>query len=89
MVAEFTLKSAEVKTIKINYDGDSFELPLQGSLSFKEAIMLGTPDGTYAFMKKHIPEEIMDKLKVEEYNKLLDIYRNESEKQSGKTLGES
>lgn len=88
-MAEFTLTPIEVKTLKIHFGDASFELPLQGSLSFKEASMLSTPEGTYAFMKKHIPKEIMDMLKVEEYNKILEVYRTESEKQSGKTLGES
>ena len=88
-MAEFTLDPIEVKTLKINYKTESFELPLQGSLSFKEANMLATPEGTYAFMKKHIPEKILNELKVEEYNMILEVYREESQKQSGKTLGES
>lgn len=88
-MAEFTLKPIEVKTLRINYQDDSFELPLQGSLSFKEAKMMATPEGTYAFMKKYIPEKVLEALKVEEYNKILEVYREESEKNSGKTLGES
>ena len=87
-MAEFTLKPLEARTIKINYGDDSFELPLQGSLTFAEAQLLATPEGTYSFMKKHVPEKIMSKLKVEEYNMILGAYRKESERHSGKSLGE-
>lgn len=85
---EFTLKPIETKTIKINYLDESFELPLQGSLNFEEANLLATPEGTYAFMKKHVPEKIMKTIKVEEYNMILAAYREASEKNSGKKLGE-
>lgn len=87
-MTEFTLKPIETKTIKINYLDESFELPLQGSLTFEEANLLATPEGTYAFMKKHVPEDILKVLKVEEYNMILAAYREASEKNSGKRLGE-
>ena len=87
-MTEFTLKPIETKTIKINYLDESFELPLQGSLTFEEANLLATPEGTYAFMKKHVPEKIMKTIKVEEYNMILAAYREASEKNSGKRLGE-
>ncbi len=87
-MTEFTLKPIETKTIKINYLDESFELPLQGSLTFEEANLLATPEGTYAFMKKHVPEYILKVLKVEEYNMILAAYREASEKNSGKRLGE-
>ena len=86
---EFTLKPAEEKLMKINVGDVSFTMPLQGSLTFAEATLLATPEGTYSFMKKHVPKEVMDILKVEEYNQILKAYREESELQSGKTLGES
>ena len=87
-MAEFTLKPAEVKTLKVNYGDESFELPLQGSLSISEALPLATPEGTRTFMEKHIPKHIMEKLKVEEYNQLLAVYKAESEKHSGMRMGE-
>lgn len=87
-MTEFTLKPIETKTIKINYLDEFFELPLQGSLTFEEANLLATPEGTYAFMKKHVPEYILKVLKVEEYNMILAAYREASEKNSGKRLGE-
>ena len=87
-MTEFTLKPIEEKTLRINYNDDSFVLPLQGSLTLEEANMLATPEGTYAFMKKYIPEKIMSILKLEEYNMVVRAYREASEKNSGKKLGE-
>ena len=87
-MTEFTLKPIETKTIKINYRDESFELPLQISLTFEEATMLSTPEGTYAFMKKYTPETVMNTITVEEYNAILAAYREASEKNSGKPLGE-
>lgn len=87
-MTEFTLKPIETKTIKINYLDESFELPLQGSLIFEEANLLATPEGTYAFMKKYIPEDIMKKLKLEEYNMVVRAYREASEQTLGQKLGE-
>lgn len=87
-MTEFTLKPVEDKTIRINYCDDSFVLPLQGSLTLEEANMLATPEGTYIFMKKYIPEDIMKKLKLEEYNMVVRAYREASEQTSGQKLGE-
>ena len=88
-MTEYTLKRSEEKTLRVNIGDKSFTLPLQGSLTFKEATLLATPEGTYSFMKKYVPKEIMEDLKIEEYNQILSVYRKESEKQAGKSLGES
>ena len=87
-MTEFTLKPIEEKTIKINYLDESFELPLQGSLTFEEANKLTTREGTYEFMTKYVPENIMKTIRVEEYNMILAAWRKASEENSGKPLGE-
>ena len=87
-MAEFTLKPKEIKTLTVNVGDRSFSLPLQGSLSIKEMLTLETPEGTYSFMKKHVPKQIFDGLKVEEYNELLNAWKAESTKATGKTPGE-
>lgn len=87
-MAEYTIKAKEAKTLRVNVGEDSFQLPLQGSLSIKEAMNLDTPEGTYKFLKTYIPENILDELKVEDYNQLLAVWRSESEKHSGKKMGE-
>ena len=87
-MAEFTLKHVEPKTLKINIDDNSFHIPLQGSLSFKEARTLETPEGTYAFIEKYIPAEVLEPLAIEEYNQIVSAWKKESEKVSRKKLGE-
>lgn len=88
-MAEFTLKRKEIKTLLVNVGETSFEIPLQGSLTIQEVIETGTPEGTYAFLKKHVPKEIFDGLLMEEYNELIEIWKKESVKASGKQTGES
>lgn len=88
-MAEFTLKRSEEKTLRINVGDDSFEMPLQGSLTWKEALSLETPQGTYAFLKKYIPDKVFNDLKVEEYNAIVEAWKTESLKHTGKTSGES
>lgn len=88
-MAEFTLKRKEIKTLRVNVGDESFEIPLQGSLTLQEVIDTGTPEGTYAFLKKHVPEETFENLLMEEYNELIEIWKRESVKASGKKTGES
>lgn len=88
-MAEFTLKKQEAKTIRINVGDDSFTVPLQGSLSWKEALTLDSAQGTYAFFKKHIPAEIFDALCIDEYNQIVEAWKTASLDASGKSAGES
>ena len=88
-MAEFTLKRVEQKTLKVNIGEESYQIPLMGSLTFKEAKTLDTQEGTYAFIKRYIPGKILDDLKVEEYNQIVNIWKEESQKHSGKSQGES
>ena len=88
-MAEFTLKRLEKKTLKLNIGEESYQIPLLGSLTFKEAKNLDTQEGTYAFVKKYIPDKVLDNLKVEEYNQIVAIWKDESQKHAGKNPGES
>lgn len=87
-MAEYTIKPREAKTLRVNVGEESFQIPLQGSLSIKEAKDLDTAEGTYKFLKAYIPENILEELRVEDYNQLLSVWRKESEKHSGKKMGE-
>ena len=40
-------------------------------------------------LKKHVPEETFENLLMEEYNELIEIWKRESVKASGKKTGES
>ena len=88
-MAEFTLKRIETKTLKLNIGEESYQIPLMGRLTFKEVKTLDTQEGTYAFVKKYIPDKILDSLKVEEYNQIIEIWKEESQKHTGKKPGES
>lgn len=86
-MTEFTLKHKEAKHLKVNIGEESCLIPLQISLTFPEARGLETPEGTYAFMAKYIPKELLETLRIEEYNQIVQAWKKESEK-SGKKLGE-
>ena len=88
-MAVFTLKRKEAKTLRVNIGENSFTIPLMGSLNWKEARLLESVEGTYSFFKKNVPEEIFESLSIDEYNELVNVWRSESEKASGKTQGES
>ena len=87
-MAEYTLKRIETKTLKLNIGEESYQIPLMGSLTFKEAKTLDTQEGTYAFVKKYIPNKVLDGLTVEEYNQIVEIWKEESQKHAGKKPGE-
>lgn len=87
-MAEYTIKPIESKTLRVNIGEESYQIPLQGSLSIKEARNMDTPDGTYEFIKTYIPENVLEGLRVEEYNQLIAVWKKESDKHSGKKLGE-
>lgn len=88
-MAEFTLKKKEAETLKINIGDTSFHIPLQGSLTLKEALLVGKPEGAYSYLKKTVPKEIFDNLTADQYKELINVWNEESLKASGKTLGES
>lgn len=86
---ELTLKPRETKTLKINIGDESYQLPLMGSMTMKEAKGVETAAGTYAYITKFIPAKIIDTLPVEDYNSIIAVWKEESQKQSGMKVGES
>lgn len=87
-MAEFTLKPREEKTLRINIGEDSFLLPLQGTMTFEEAKAVSRPEGAYAYLKKHVPEEIFNALTIDEYTEIMKAWNEESAKAMGINLGE-
>ena len=88
-MAEFTLKRHKAKTLKINIGDNSYYLPLSGSMKPKEVAGLDTVEATLAFMKKFIPEEVIDDLTQDEYNELVKAWGEASQEASGLKPGES
>ena len=88
-MAELTLTPKEVETLRVNIGDESYQLPLGGSMSRKEIAELDTSEGTYAYLCKHIPAEVLDNLPLSSYNQLIATWIQETKKTSGMTLGES
>lgn len=88
-MAEFTLKRKETETLRINLGEESFQLPLQGGMTFKEAQKYKTPAGTYEYLKAQIPEHIFEALTMDEYSEIVKVWNDESMKAMGISLGES
>lgn len=87
-MAEFTLKRRKAKTLKINIDDKSYHIPLSGSMKPKEVAKLDTVEATLEFMKKYIPEEVLDELTQDEYNDIVRAWGEASKEASGLNPGE-
>ena len=87
-MAEFTLKPKKAKTLKVNIGEESFHIPLAAYLTPKEAAQLDTAKGTQDFFRKYISKEVADELTIDDFNQITQAYIKESNKVSGKTVGE-
>lgn len=87
-MAEFTLKRRKAKTLKINIDDKSYFIPLSGSMKPKEVAKLDTVEATLEFMRKYIPEEVLDELTQDEYNDIVKAWGEASKEASGLNPGE-
>ena len=89
-MAEFTLKPMEVDTLRLNIGDKTVQIPLANSLTLEEATMTGTPAGTIRFLQKYIKdEELLEQLRVGEYNAIIAAWKDASAKAAGITPGES
>lgn len=77
-MARFVLEKIPEKVMEIVIDDKSYNVPLGESLTFKEAQLLETPEGTREFMGKFIPEKVLSSLKIVEYNTIIEAWRAES-----------
>ena len=88
-MAEVTLNNEEVEVLKINIGKDSYSLPLGGDISYETLISLKTDSGMYAFLKEHIPEDVVKSLKVKEIRQIFLVWNEETKKATGLMPGES
>ncbi len=88
-MAELTIKPKEQETLKVTIGDKEFSIPLRGSLSVKEALVLETEQGAFSFFKKRIPKDIFEALTVDELNQVIAVWKKESDKHSEMKLGES
>lgn len=83
-MAEFTLKRKPAKTLKVNIGEESFNIPLAGSLTPKEAATLDTAKGTQDFIKKHLSPEIAESLTIDDFNAITTAWTSASNKSGAK-----
>ena len=85
---EVTLKKPEVETLRVNIGEGTFEIPLGNSLSIDEWKLIETFEGTVAFFKKHIPEEVVNTLTISEINQITAAWKQATHEQIGVNPGE-
>lgn len=85
---EFTLKRSEKKEFKVNIDDKSYILPLSASMNINDVKKLDTPEGTLEFIEKYIPKKVIDTLKQEEYNSIVNAWVKASKEVANVSMGE-
>ena len=88
-MAVLTLKKKPTNVLKVNIGDDTFSIPLRGSLTPAEAAPLNTQAGTIAFLQKHLSDEVIEVLTIDDYNQITAAWIKASNEASGKTAGES
>jgi hypothetical protein len=73
-MSEFILQRTKPKMWSLTIDDQTFEVPLGGSLTPKEAAPLDTAEGTRAFFQKYIPKKIADTLTIDDYNAITNAW---------------
>lgn len=85
---EITLKSNEVKVLKVNIADKSYNIPLAKSLSLKEARAMKDDEDGLTFFAKYIPMKVLESLTVEDIANLANAWRDASFVKDEVTMGE-
>lgn len=87
---EITLggKPKEVKTLRVNIGDEHYEVPLAGTLTPRELAAMDTPAKTLAFLEKYIPKKVAETLSIDDYNALVNAWKDASQEASGVSVGE-
>lgn len=83
ILVEFTLKKREKKTLKVNIGDESFQIPLAGSLTPEENAKLDTGDGTVAFLRRYLSDDVNAFLTVDDYNEITAAWIKASKEAKG------
>lgn len=78
-MAEFTLKTREEDTLKLNIGDESFQIPLATSMTLEEARSMDTMEGAISFFNKYIREDVANSLSLINYRDLIKAWRDASE----------
>jgi len=88
-MAMLKLGNKKVKTMSVDIGGDVYKIPLAGSMSIKDLNLAETAEGTLEWLKKYIPDDVVDSLARDDYNLLVNTWAEESKKDSdGASVGE-
>jgi hypothetical protein len=89
-MAEITLgKKDTVETLKVNIGGESYSVPLAGSLTISEMRKFIKDEDGFAFFEKYIPKKQIESLTMDEFQALSDAWKKASAKDPGDvTVGE-
>lgn len=77
------------ETLTIEYKGETYNIPLSGSMKRKELMELKNEDAVMAMFAKYIPMDVLDDMTAGEYNQLARAWVNASTEANGVSLGES
>lgn len=77
-MAKFVLEESPKNVLEVVIGEESYNVPLVGSLTFKEAASLETAEGTRAFIQKYIPKKVLDPLTISQYNSIVEAWKAES-----------
>ncbi len=88
---EITLNNNELKVLKVNIGKESYNVPLLGSLSTKEARAFTTGDTAdgFEFFGKYIPQEVLDSMTMDDFQALSEAWKEASADKTDVTPGES
>ena len=67
----------------------TYYIPLGKSLKVKELSKLSDQTEVLKFFEKHLGKEVMDSLSVDDFEAIVEAWSAETQKASGKSLGES
>lgn len=74
-----TIKPRKIPMLTVKIGAEEYKLPLASALTVKEAAALNTFDGTVAFYAKHIPQEVLDALSIDELNQITEAWKSATE----------
>ncbi len=78
-MAKFVLEeSPNTNVLEVVIGEQSYNIPLVGSLTFKEAASLESAEGTRVFIQKYIPKKVLDPLTINQYNSIVEAWKTES-----------
>lgn len=81
--------SRKVNTLSVEIMGKTYSVPLAGSMKRKELLALKDEEAVFEMFAKHIPDDVLNELTMDDYKKLSEAWSNASGGEDGESVGES